>query len=566
MISLPRISARRCALIVVLPVLALRTMAQDVTVAPITWVDAQDAPDTLPTLGHSFRPAFPHDLKKTTDIGWAAVNVFVDDHGKVLTWSVDATQPAYEQAVTEVRDRKKFHPGRRAGQAVNSRIRFSVLFNPQSANSTSPDATPRLLDASVIIDPRLRSGKNQPPARPQIVWAMVDLDAGGQVLAVRNEPEELHDILDRAVRKWRFAPARKGGVAVASEVRVPFVMVSGETIPGKDITPPRWVRRVDPDYPLALRTSGLRGTVTVQFVVNIEGQVQNPVIVSSLNPAFNEPALQAVRKWTFEPGRSDGVPINTTMRQTIFFELTMPGGGSDGFEMTRRGNQKKLPEQFRYDVAPVPKAYVPPVYPYALLRDHVWGKASVALLIDDTGRVAIASAGKSTHPEMAYALQAAAEYFEYTPAVKDAHPTQAVMGFDQDFNSNLPELVSSDDRTLLRLEEKHPERILKSGDLDGRIKARFTPAPKFPSNLANETVPGAAVVEFLIGEDGAVHLPRIISSSKPEFGYAAVQAVSKWRFEPPRSKGKPGVTRVQVPVNFQVGGAAAKAAESTASH
>jgi TonB family protein len=565
MTSLPRASL--CGFVMTsLAGLTLRSPAQDVTVAPIAWVDTQDVPDTPPVPVRAIKPGFPHDLKKTTDIGWAAVNLFVDDHGKVLTWSVDATQPAYAQAIEEAHERKKFQPGRRAGQAVNSRVRFSVLFNPLSASPTSPDATPRLLDANVIVDPSLRTGKHQPPGHPRIVWATVNLDAGGHVLAVRDEPEGLHDVLDRAVRTWRFAAARKGGVAVASDVRVPFVMVSGETIPGKNVQPPRWLRRVPPVYPLALRRSGLRGNVTVEFVVNIEGRVQDPVIVSSLNPAFNEPAIEAVRKWTFEPGRSDGVPMNTKLRQSIEFALNLPDGGNDGFEVTHRGNQKKLPAELRYDVAPKPKAFVPPVYPYALLRDDVSGEATVGLLIDDGGRVALATVNKSSRPELGYALQAAAEYFEYAPALKDARPTQALVGFDQDFSPQRAELVSVEDRTLLRLEEKHPERILKNGDLDSRIKPKITPAPRFPSTLVNETVPGEAVVEFLIDEDGAVHLPRVVSSTKPEFGYAAVQAVSRWRFEPPRSKGKPGVTRVRVPMTFRLPEAAASAATVSAAH
>jgi hypothetical protein len=35
-------------------------------------------------------------------------------------------------------------------------------------------------------------------------------------------------------------------------------------------------------------------------------------------------------------------------------------------------------------------------------------------------------------------------------------------------------------------------------------------------------------------------LPRIVSASAPEFGYAAAQAVATWRFTRPERKGKPG--------------------------
>jgi outer membrane biosynthesis protein TonB len=41
-----------------------------------------------------------------------------------------------------------------------------------------------------------------------------------------------------------------------------------------------------------------------------------------------------------------------------------------------------------------------------------------------------------------------------------------------------------------------------------------------------------------------------MSASEPAFGYAAIQAVAFWRFEPPLAKGKPVVVRARVPFNF----------------
>jgi hypothetical protein len=47
-------------------------------------------------------------------------------------------------------------------------------------------------------------------------------------------------------------------------------------------------------------------------------------------------------------------------------------------------------------------------------------------------------------------------------------------------------------------------------------------------------------------------LPRIVSASAPEFGWAAATSVSQWLFKAPRRKGKPVDVKVAMPVSFDV--------------
>lgn len=542
----------RCIGLFLLAFGASRLAAQDVTVTPITWVSPDDAPDTPPTLGSALTPRFPADLKKTTDIGWAMVNFYVDDHGKVLSWEIDATQPAYAQAVDDASaDRGKVKPAQRAEKPVNASVSLSVLFNPASAAPDAKDATPRLLDAAVIVDPSRATGENQQSIPSQVIWVTVSLNEKGEITELKDVTPEFQSLFAPVAPKWRFAPARKAGVAVAAEVRVPLIIVPPRRHIGKDQVPPKWTSRTPPEYPVAMRTSRLRGNVLMEFVVDIEGRVRDPVVIRSLNPGFNEAAIKAISAWKFEPARSAGVPVSWKLQQAISFSIDTPGGGGDGLVVRRSGNQSKLPEELRYDVAPTLKAVVSPIYPYVLLRDHVTGKAEVTMLISPNGRVAISKVVTADRPEMGYALQASVELFEYNPALKATQPTQALLRFEQKFGADNDPLVSAMDRTLLKLEQKHPERILTSTGLDERLKPTVTRAPVYPRSLRGEPrESGEAVIDFLVNEDGSVHLPRIVSATKPEFGYAAVQAVSTWRFTPPRSKGKPGIARVRVPIGF----------------
>lgn len=531
--------------------LSVAAFGQDVTVAPIAPQFADDPPEQLPAFKRPLRPDFPPSLRKTTDVGWAMVDLFVDERGTVLAWQTYATQPLLKEAVTEAAtERAKIEPARRAGKPVNANVRMAIVFNPASANSKLADATPRLLDAAVVVDPQLAGNDRSPIAEPAVVWVTAAIDAQGRLTELREVAPDLQPLLARELRAWRFAPARHGGAPVAADLRLPVMIIPPPKMRSKDFVPARPIHRVDPVYPSALLRSRLRGEVVMEFTVDVEGRVRNASVVRSLNPAFDDAALEAIAKWKFEPARYRNVPVNSRSQIPVHFSVGSYGGGDDGIETLRRGDMSKLPPQLQYDVAPKPKSLLLPKYPYALLRDKVYGKAEVSLLITPSGHVSLTKVVKADRPEFGLALQAACEAFQYEPALKNAKPTHALLGFEQEFDRSDRRVFPEAERNALTLEQKHPDRIVSARRLDHPLKPRVAKAPLYPSALLAGGTKGAAVIEFLVGEDGKVLLPRIVSSSAPEFGYAAAQAVGGWQFSEPTVAGKPVITRVQVPFDF----------------
>ena len=530
-----------------------RLIAQDVTVTPLEWVDAKDAPDELPVEKHALRIQFPPDLSNTPDPGYVLVKVITSDRGEHLSlWNL-ATQIPYEKAVSYALRNWSLKPGRRAGKPVNTFTQKLIIFNPASADVSRPDATPRLLFARPVVDASRKIGKNTPAFPPEVVWATVSLDATGGPTGLKDEPPALAELLEKAVHAWRFAPARRAGVAIPSELRVPFIIVSpteGMMDTG-NATLPRVLRQIPPTYPLAMRQSGLRGEVLVDFVVDIEGRVTRAFVVRSLNPAFDEPALDAVDQWTFEPGRKDGVPVKTHMRVPVFFQLQgeWEGGGA-GVTVDQKADQSDLPPEFRYDIAAKLRGRVLPVYPYEQLNNTAKGEATVRLVISETGKVIYVNLIKATNPEFGGATIAMIEQWEFEPAIRAGRPTRSILDFTQEFSPYDQELVTDETDRMRTLERKHPERIVSAGKLDVRLRPTSARPPVFPSSLDGSVTKGEATVELLIDEDGRARLPRVVSASAPAFGWAAVQAVSTWRFDPPRQAGGPVVTRVRIPFIF----------------
>lgn len=75
------------------------------------------------------------------------------------------------------------------------------------------------------------------------------------------------------------------------------------------------------NYPLTARRDGVEGTVTVQFIVNAQGEVENPRVIRSIGAGLDEEALRVIRLARFEPGLQDGRPVRVKYNIPIQFRL-----------------------------------------------------------------------------------------------------------------------------------------------------------------------------------------------------------------------------------------------------
>lgn len=83
---------------------------------------------------------------------------------------------------------------------------------------------------------------------------------------------------------------------------------------------PRVVFQAPPIYPSEMRGQKVEGVVSVLFIVDPSGKVTNPRLEKSTHAAFERPALEAVRKWKFEPAVRGGERVPCKMRVSIRFQ------------------------------------------------------------------------------------------------------------------------------------------------------------------------------------------------------------------------------------------------------
>jgi periplasmic protein TonB len=68
--------------------------------------------------------------------------------------------------------------------------------------------------------------------------------------------------------------------------------------------------QVKPRYPESARRRGIEGTVLLKMRITAQGRVEDVQVARSAgHPDLDESAMEAVRRWRFEPARRNGEPV-----------------------------------------------------------------------------------------------------------------------------------------------------------------------------------------------------------------------------------------------------------------
>ena len=113
----------------------------------------------------------------------------------------------------------------------------------------------------------------------------------------------------------RFAQQEKAKTTTAPQE------VAVEVGPG--ITPPRPVFTPEPDYPESLRKGKhqIQGTCVLGITVEKDGLVRDVHVKRSSDKRFDQNAIDAVKRWKFEPATRDGKPIAVLTSVEVDFRL-----------------------------------------------------------------------------------------------------------------------------------------------------------------------------------------------------------------------------------------------------
>jgi periplasmic protein TonB len=90
---------------------------------------------------------------------------------------------------------------------------------------------------------------------------------------------------------------------------------------GGDVKAPVAINRSKPDYTDAARKGHITGVVIVETIVNKHGEVEQVKVLKGLPLGLSDQAVEAVKKWRFQPGTLNGQPVEVIFTLTVNFTL-----------------------------------------------------------------------------------------------------------------------------------------------------------------------------------------------------------------------------------------------------
>ncbi len=166
----------------------------------------------------------------------------------------------------------------------------------------------------IVMEDIVQTQQNQPPPPPP--KPAVPVEVPDEVI-IENDELDLDASLDLDEYLTDLAPPPaepEEEEEVEDEIFVvvqdPPVMIGGMAALAKEL-----------EYPDFARKAGIEGRVTVEYVVNEEGGVEEPKVLRGLGGGLDEEALRVIRLMKFEPGRQRGRPVKVRVATAVNFRL-----------------------------------------------------------------------------------------------------------------------------------------------------------------------------------------------------------------------------------------------------
>ena len=225
-------------------------------------------------------PDLTQEARKNKTQGTVMLYVVVGADGTVLNaCAAQRLGDGLEESAVETIRKWKFEPATRNGKATEIRIAIEVDFHLEK----NPPAAP--YDPSK--DPAVQNS----------------LNSSGSSVGVK--------VLSEATASAANAGERPGlvktcGTEAAGCVRPPRVIFS---------SPP------EQEATKQAGTTKYSGTAILELVVATDGTAQDIKIIRGLGPDLDQKAINAVKKWKFEPATKDGKPVAVQIRVEVDFHL-----------------------------------------------------------------------------------------------------------------------------------------------------------------------------------------------------------------------------------------------------
>jgi len=294
----------------------------------------------------------------------------------------------------------------------------------------------------------------------------------------------------------------------------------------------RVIYRVEPEYPADAREKKIEGTVVLTFTIDHEGLPQNVQVKKPLYPSLDQSAVDAVRKWRFEPAIKNGEPASKFITVEVNFR---------DYQNADRAAQEKREAEEREGKAESP------VREMRMRKDlEQQGREERARKQAELTRGAVLSMDRAIQIATSQVPGKVLACSLGRDGDKLFYHVVIISG-DGDQSTATYVWVSATDGQILKTEKekrRQDESAIERGQgapISGGVlngKATSLPQPVFPAIARAAHASGAVTVEVTINENGDVVAARAVSGH-PLLQAAAVTAARQASFTPTRLNGEP---------------------------
>ncbi len=187
---------------------------------------------------------------------------------------------------------------------------FALLVAPKTESQRK---TETVVQAEIAEAPPDTREKEETPQEQDI---QIDIPVISEELATEDTPE-LQAERAAALQQFGDLQSTTSSSLQQGDSERPF-----DFVPWDD--PPVPIGSIKPVYPDFARRANVQGTVVLEVDVFKDGSVGAIRVVRSVQPGpggLDEAAINAVRAVRFQPGRSSGNPVDTTVIVPVEFKL-----------------------------------------------------------------------------------------------------------------------------------------------------------------------------------------------------------------------------------------------------
>jgi protein TonB len=211
-------------------------------------------------------------------------------------------------------------------QVVSLFLHVALIFGAVKATQGAAEAIREIaVDTTMVF---LKPPEAPPPPPQDVIVSANPPPQGFQLVA---PPENIPTEIPPVNLNERFDPKDFTGKGVEGGIGTGVVGGTGPVLDGQvflaaevDETPQvENAAACQPKYPPVMQSAGIPGKVVMQFVVNVDGRVDQGTfkVVNSTHKAFEDPAREAMYKCAFKPGKSRGQPVRVLVQQSLAFKL-----------------------------------------------------------------------------------------------------------------------------------------------------------------------------------------------------------------------------------------------------